>query len=84
VQVPDGTDYLELVPYERKPDAAAARAVPDYCLEVPDAAITAEELTARAKKLGIAPPAPVSVASDGRRQTRCVDPDGTLVVLKER
>jgi catechol 2,3-dioxygenase-like lactoylglutathione lyase family enzyme len=84
VQVPDGTDFLELVPYTRKPGVAAARAVPDYCLEVPDATKTAEELTVRAKKLGIAPPAPVSVASDGRRQTSCVDPDGTLVVLKEK
>jgi catechol 2,3-dioxygenase-like lactoylglutathione lyase family enzyme len=83
LQVTDGTDYLDLMPYERKPDAVAARAVPDFSLEVADAAKTAELLTARAKTLGFDPPAPVSVAADGRRQTSCVDPDGTRVVLKE-
>lgn len=83
VRVPDGTDFLELVPCEKKTGADAARAVPDYGLEVADAAKTFEWLTARAKTLGLAPPVPVSVAADGRRQTSCVDPDGTRVVFAE-
>ena len=83
VQVPDGTDFLELVPYGRKTGAAAARAVPEYCLEVADAAKTAALLTARAKTLGLAPPTAVSVGADGCRRTTVVDPDGTIVVLKE-
>ena len=83
MQVPDGTDFLEFVPYERSPGAEAARAVPEYCLEVADAAKTAELLSARARALGIGPPATVTVAADGRRQTSVVDPDGTRVVLRE-
>jgi catechol 2,3-dioxygenase-like lactoylglutathione lyase family enzyme len=83
VQVPDGTDCLDLLPYERKPGADAARAAPDFCLEVVDAATTAELLTARAKALGLSPPAAVTVAADGRRQTSCLDPDGTRVIFKE-
>lgn len=83
LQVTDGTDYLDLMPNERKPGADAARSVPEFTLEVADAAKTAEMLTARAKVLGFDPPAPVSVAADGRRQTSCVDPDGTRVILKE-
>lgn len=83
LQVPDGTDYLDLVPCEQKPDAAAPRSVPEFSLEVADAAKAAELLTARAKALGFAPPAPVNVSADGRRQTSCMDPDGTRVVLKE-
>ncbi len=83
VQVPDGTDFLELVPRGKKAGADAPRAVPDYCLEVADAAQTAAVLTARAKTLGLAPPAPVSTGADGRRQTSCLDPDGTRVVFKE-
>ena len=83
VQVPDGSDFLELAPYERKSGTEAARAAPDFCLEVADAAKTAELLTTRAKALGISPPAAVSVAADGRAQTSCLDPDGTRVILKE-
>ena len=83
VQMPDGTEFIELAPYETKPGAVAARAVPEYCLEVADVAKTAESLTVRAKALGIAPPAALSIARDGRRQTSCIDPDGTIVVFKE-
>lgn len=83
VQLPDGGDFLDLTPYERKPGADAARGVPDFSLEVASAQKTFDLLTVRAKSLGFAPPAPVSVSADGRRQTSCVDPDGTRVILKE-
>ena len=83
VQVPDGTDFLELVPYRREAGAEPARAVPEFCLEVADAAKTAELLSERAKALGLARPAPVSTGLDGLRRTSVIDPDGTIVVLKE-
>jgi len=78
LQVPDGTDYLVLLPAER-----GARAVPEYCLAVPDAARAAAILAARSTAAGTPPPAPVTIGRDGRRQTSCVDPDGTRVVLSE-
>lgn len=83
VQVPDGTDFLELVPYRRKPGADAARAVPEFCLEVADAAKMVELLKYRAKERGFARPAPLSKGPDGLWRTSVTDPDGTVVLLKE-
>jgi hypothetical protein len=83
LQVPDGTDYLDLLPAAANVSTTETRAVPEYCLDVKDAAKTVERLTSRAKTLGLPPPDPVSIASDGQRQTSCIDPDGTRVVLKE-
>jgi len=83
LQVPDGADFLELVPSERKSGTEAARAAPSFSLEVADATKTAALLTWRAKALGFPPPAAVSVADDGRWQTSCIDPDGTRVILTE-
>lgn len=83
VQVPDGTDFLELVPYERKPGADAARGVPEFCLEVADAAKMVELLKYRAKELGLSRPTPLSKGLDGLWRTSVTDPDGTVVVLKE-
>jgi lactoylglutathione lyase len=78
LQVPDGTDYLVLVPSDGR-----ARAVPEYRLEVPDAAQAAAILAPRAAAAGLPPPAPPTIGPDGRLQTSCVDPDGTRVVLSE-
>jgi catechol 2,3-dioxygenase-like lactoylglutathione lyase family enzyme len=80
LQVPDGTDYLDLRPYEKKPGADPARAVAQFCLEVPDAAKAAAILTGRAKATGFAPP----TMSDDRHEASCTDPDGTRVVLIEK
>jgi catechol 2,3-dioxygenase-like lactoylglutathione lyase family enzyme len=80
LQVPDGTDYLDLRPYEQKPGADPARAVAQFYLEVPDAAKAAEILAGRAK-LGCFPPPAVS---DDKREASCLDPDGTRVVLIEK
>jgi catechol 2,3-dioxygenase-like lactoylglutathione lyase family enzyme len=83
MQVPDGTDFVELVPADRKPDAPGARSVPQFTLVVPDAAKAFEILAARSRSGECPAPAPVSTAADGKRQTSAVDPDGTRVVLSE-
>jgi catechol 2,3-dioxygenase-like lactoylglutathione lyase family enzyme len=83
LQLPDGTDFIELVPADRTPNSPGARSVPQYTLVVPDAVKAAETLAARAQSGGFPPPAPISTAADGRRQTCVVDPDGTRVVLSE-
>jgi catechol 2,3-dioxygenase-like lactoylglutathione lyase family enzyme len=83
MQVSDGTDFVELLPADRKPDAPGARSVPQFTLVVPDAAKAAEILTARSRSGEFPEPAPVSAAADGKRQTSVIDPDGTRVVLSE-
>jgi catechol 2,3-dioxygenase-like lactoylglutathione lyase family enzyme len=83
LQVPDGTDFVELVLADRKPDAAGARSVPQYTLAVPDAAKAFETLTARSQSGEFPAPAPLSTTRDGKRQTSVVDPDGTRVILSE-
>jgi catechol 2,3-dioxygenase-like lactoylglutathione lyase family enzyme len=83
LQVPDGTDYVELVLANQKPDAPGARSVPQFTLVVPDAAKAAETLAGRARSGEFPAPAPVSTAPDGRRQTSVVDPDGTRIILTE-
>ena len=75
--------YLDLLAYDRKPGSDPARRVPEFCLEVPDVAKAAALLTTGAKTLGFPPPAPMSLSTDGRRQTSCVDPDGVRLVLRE-
>jgi lactoylglutathione lyase len=80
LQVPDGTDYLDLRPYEKKPGVDPARAVAQFYLEVPDAATAAEILAGRAKTTGFSPPA----MSDDKHEASCIDPDGTRVVLIEK
>lgn len=80
LQVPDGADYLDLRPYEKKPGADPARAVAQFCLEVPDAVKAAAILSGRAKATGFASP----LISDDKTEASCIDPDGTRVVLIEK
>jgi catechol 2,3-dioxygenase-like lactoylglutathione lyase family enzyme len=80
LQVPDGTDYLDLRPYEKRPGVAPARAVAQFYLEVPDVTKAAEILAERAKLGGFTPPA----MSDDKHEASCIDPDGTRVVLIEK
>jgi catechol 2,3-dioxygenase-like lactoylglutathione lyase family enzyme len=82
LQVPEGSDYLDLVPYVRK-GSEAARRVPEYCLEVTDVTKAAALLASRAKALGLPGPAAISISADGRRQISVIDPDGVRVVIKE-
>jgi catechol 2,3-dioxygenase-like lactoylglutathione lyase family enzyme len=80
LQVPDGTDYLDLRPYEKKPGADPARAVAQFYLEVPDATKAAEILARRAELGGF----PLPAMSADKHEASCIDPDGTRVVLIEK
>jgi catechol 2,3-dioxygenase-like lactoylglutathione lyase family enzyme len=80
LQVPDGTDYLDLRPYEKKPGADPARAVAQFYLEVSDATKAAETLARRAKLGGFIPP----TLSADKHEASCIDPDGTRVVLSQK
>jgi catechol 2,3-dioxygenase-like lactoylglutathione lyase family enzyme len=83
LQVPDGTDFVELMLADRNRDAVGVRSVPQYTLVVPDAAKAFETLNARSHSGEFPAPAPLSTTQDGKRQTSVVDPDGTRVILSE-
>jgi catechol 2,3-dioxygenase-like lactoylglutathione lyase family enzyme len=82
VQVPDGTDYLELWA-EAASETDRVRSVPEYCLDVADVTKAAQLLSTRATSLGLPPPSAISLGENGRRRFSCVDPDGTRVVFQE-
>jgi catechol 2,3-dioxygenase-like lactoylglutathione lyase family enzyme len=81
--VPDGTGSIVLDLYAATPGADAPRLVPEYCLEVPDVAKAFDILSRRAAAGGFPPPSPITTGLNGKRQTSCVDPDGTRVVFME-
>ena len=83
LRVPDGTSGIVLQLAAGPPGTGPARAVPDFCLEVPDLDQAIAILNERAARGGFPRPGPVSLGPRGRRQTNCVDPDGTRVVLRE-
>jgi catechol 2,3-dioxygenase-like lactoylglutathione lyase family enzyme len=83
LRVPDGTSGVILQAYAAKPGAALPRAVPEFCLEVPDVSGAVAILNQRALRGGFPSPSPIEIGLNGRRQASCVDPDGTRVVLME-
>jgi catechol 2,3-dioxygenase-like lactoylglutathione lyase family enzyme len=84
LRVPDGTSGVDLEPYSAPPGSEAPRAVPEFRLEVPDLAKAWEILSRRAAAGGFPAPSPIAPGRNGRRETSCVDPDGTRVVLTEK
>jgi catechol 2,3-dioxygenase-like lactoylglutathione lyase family enzyme len=83
LRVPDGTSGVVLRAYSAKPGAEAPRAVPEFCLEVPDVSETVAILNGRAIRGGFPSPTPIETGPNGSRQASCVDPDGTRVVFME-
>jgi catechol 2,3-dioxygenase-like lactoylglutathione lyase family enzyme len=83
LRVPEGRSCIVLRHDRVEPATGAARAMPEFCLEVLDVGRTFALLNQRASAGGFPPPSPVEIRPDGARQTSCVDPDGTRVVLLE-
>jgi catechol 2,3-dioxygenase-like lactoylglutathione lyase family enzyme len=83
LRVPDGRSCIVLQHDRAELGTGGARAMPEFCLEVPDAGRTFALLKQRAAVGGFPPPSPVEFRPDGARETSCVDPDGTRVVLWE-
>lgn len=83
LMVPDGTSSVVLNLCTVAPGAAAPRLVPEYCLEVPDVSKAFDILSRRAAAGGFPPPSPIVTGLNGKRQTSCIDPDGTEVVFME-
>jgi catechol 2,3-dioxygenase-like lactoylglutathione lyase family enzyme len=84
LRVPDGTDYIELMLYDKTPSGFGTKN--HVSLVVPDAQKAIEELESRpAYKtyLTYGKPLVMQVGKNGKRQVNLYDPDGTRVELME-
>jgi lactoylglutathione lyase len=82
-QVPDGTDFIELMLYAELPAPDQRGTAHHLCLEVPDLAKTRLTLEERAKRIGYTKPLDIRVGVNRKRQLNLWDPDGTRVELME-
>jgi catechol 2,3-dioxygenase-like lactoylglutathione lyase family enzyme len=84
LQVPDGTDYIELMLYSKLPDTFGTQN--HTSLVVPDLQKAVAELEARPwyqTYLTFQKPLEMRVGVNGKRQVNLYDPDGTRVELME-
>ena len=83
MQVPDGTDFFELMLYAKLPDTQRLFTMHHFCLEVPDMEKAAAILATRKLPEGCKPPTEMKAGVNGKRQINYYDPDGTRVELME-
>ena len=82
-QVPDGTDFLELMLYSELPDADKRGRFHHLCLQVPDIQQTRTMLLERAARVGYSKPLEIQIGVNRKRQLNVYDPDGTRVEFME-
>ena len=83
LQVPDGTEYVELMLFAQKPAAADRGTAHHICLEVSDIEAARARLAERVVALAYSRPLEVRVGTNRKRQLNLYDPDGTRVELME-
>jgi catechol 2,3-dioxygenase-like lactoylglutathione lyase family enzyme len=83
VRVPDGSDWIELMLYERMPDLAHLGVSHHFCLEVPNVAKAGEILGRRPLPAGAVLSTKIAIGRNRKRQIRAFDPDGTRVEIME-
>ena len=81
MQVPDGSDYVEFMLYDKLPDSFGARN--HISLVVPDAQKAIAVLEGRPACKIYGKPLEMHVGKNGKRQVNLYDPDGTRVELME-
>jgi catechol 2,3-dioxygenase-like lactoylglutathione lyase family enzyme len=83
LRVPDGTDYLEFMLYNKAPTRETMLTKHHICLEVPDIEKAAAILQSRPLPEGIKPPDAMKTGVNGKRQINYWDPDGTRIEIME-
>ncbi len=83
MKVPEGTDYLEFMLYNKAPTRDVLLTKHHICLEVPDIVKAAEILQSRPLPEGCKQPDPMKTGVNGKRQINYFDPDGTRVEIME-
>jgi len=81
MQVPDGTDYVEFMLYNKLPTTFGGKN--HIALDVPDLAAAVASLQARPAFKTYGKPLTINTGVNGKRQVNLYDPDGTLVELME-
>ena len=83
LQVPDGTDYIEFMLYDKYPSLDRVHTLQHICLEVANVEQTQAILKTRAQPEGSKPPTEIATGVNGKRQINYYDPDGTRVEVME-
>jgi lactoylglutathione lyase len=83
LQVPEGDDYLELMLYEKPPDAEQMGVKNHICLVTPDVTKAIAILEGRPTRKNYTRPIEIKVGINGKRQANLFDPDGTRIELME-
>ena len=81
MRVPDGTDYIEFMLYDKAPDKFGTKN--HISLSVPDVAKAVAVLEARPAAKDYGKPLTVNTGINQKRQVNLFDPDGTRVELME-
>lgn len=84
LQVPDGTQTVELMLYEEEPSWARRGSMNHICLEVDDVAAAKALLDDRTLPEGCREPSPIATGINRKRQINYYAPDGTRVEIMER
>jgi catechol 2,3-dioxygenase-like lactoylglutathione lyase family enzyme len=83
MRVPDGTDYVEFMLYDRLPAAENRGSAHHICLVVPDVEKAVAALDSRPARQAYTRPLTIRTGVNRRRQVNLFDPDGTRVELME-
>jgi lactoylglutathione lyase len=83
MRVPDGTDYIEFMLYNKAPTRETLLTKHHICLEVPDIVKASQILQSRPLPEGCKPPDAMKTGVNGKRQINYFDPDGTRVEIME-
>jgi catechol 2,3-dioxygenase-like lactoylglutathione lyase family enzyme len=85
LDVPDGDDYVELIPYTASQWAQSQSLQDHFCLAVPDARKVVADLQLRghAESASVAREIDVEVGSHNEWQVSMFDPSGTRIELRE-
>lgn len=83
LRVPEGTDYIEFMLYNKAPTRDVLLTKHHICLEVADVAKAGAILQSRVLPEGCKPPDAMKTGVNGKRQINYFDPDGTRVEIME-
>ena len=83
LQLPEGTDFIELMLYDKEPDAKQRGVLNHICLEVPDIPNALDTLKSRTIPAGCTMTNDFRIGRNRKRQINCYDADLTRVELME-
>ncbi len=83
MKVPDGTDYIEFMLYDRIPGPTARGTQHHICLEVDDIEKSLADLEQRPARKSYTRPLEIKTGINRKRQLNLFDPDGTRAELME-